>query len=83
VPKVLSEQGLRFHFYAHEGLPREPVHVHVARADGDAKFWLTPDVRLARNDGLKAQELRLAREIATRRRQELIDAWNSFFAESD
>lgn len=83
MPKIFIESGLRFHFYAHEGLPREPVHVHIARAGGDAKFWLTPDVRLARNNGLKAQELRLAREIATRRRQELIDAWNTFFAGSD
>ena len=83
MPKIFSEEGLRFHFFAHEGLPREPVHIHVARAGADAKFWLTPDVRLARNRGLKAQELRLAQEIAKRRRQELIDAWNAFFAGSD
>jgi hypothetical protein len=59
------------------------VHIHVARAGADAKFWLTPDVRLARNRGLKAQELRLAQEIAKRRCPELIDAWNTFFAGSD
>ena len=83
MPVVFRESGLRFHFFAHEGLPREPVHIHIARAGGDAKFWLTPDVRLARNRGLKAQELRLAQEIVKRRRQELIDAWNTFFAGSD
>jgi hypothetical protein len=83
MPVVLRRNGLRFHFFAHEGLPREPVHIHVARPGGDAKFWLEPDVSLAGNHGLTARELRLARETATLCRQELIDAWNAFFAGSD
>jgi len=38
---------------------------------------------MARNQKLNARELRLVQEIVTRRRQELIDAWNEFFAGSD
>ena len=83
MPVVFREAGLRFHFYAHEGLPREPIHIHVARPGGDAKFWLFPDVRLARNQGLTARELRLSQKTATSRRQEIVDAWNTFFAGSD
>ncbi|NNM77151.1 DUF4160 domain-containing protein [Sphingomonas sp. ID1715] len=83
MPVVFREAGLRIHFFAHEGLPREPVHVHVARPGGDAKFWLDPEVRLARNKGLTARELRQAQETVRKRRQELIDAWNAFFAGSD
>ena len=83
MPVVFHEAGMRFHFFAHEGLPREPVHVHVALPGGDAKFWLTPTVTMARNHRLKPRELRIAQEIVTRRREELIDAWTNFFAGSD
>ena len=83
MPAIFREDGLRFHFFAHEGLPREPMHVRVARAGGDAKFWLTPEVELARNHGLGPRELRNAQEIVKRRRQELIDAWHAFFTGSD
>ena len=80
MPVVFRQHGLRFHFYAHEGLPREPIHVHVARDGADAKFWLWPEVRLARDRGFGPRELRLAQEIAKERQQELVDAWNNFFA---
>lgn len=83
MPVVFRQSGLRFHFFAHEGLPREPAHIHVARAGADAKFWLTPEVRMAKNRGLDARELRLVLEIVKDRQQELIDAWNTFFTGSD
>ncbi len=80
MPKVFSQSGSRFHFYSREGNPREPVHVHVAKPDADAKFWLRPDVVLAKNDGLSPRELRLVTEIVKERRQEIEDAWNKHFA---
>lgn len=83
MPVVFRKPGLRFHFFAHEGLPREPAHIHVARAGADAKFWLMPEVRMAKNCGFDARELRLVLEIVKDRQQELIDAWNTFFAGSD
>ena len=42
MPKVFDWNGYRFHFYANEGDPREPVHVHVARAGADAKSGCFP-----------------------------------------
>lgn len=83
MPAIFSERGFRFHFYSREGEPREPVHVHVARADGDAKLWLYPEVRVAYNRRLNPRELREVEEIVTRRRQEIEDAWNAFFSGSD
>jgi len=83
MPVIFREDGMRFHFYSHEGLPREPVHVHVARPGGDAKFWIIPNVELARNRGLTARELRLVQEIVKRRREDIVDAWNTFFAGSN
>ena len=38
MPTVFSEGGYRFFFYSNEGNPREPVHVHVERGDGEAKI---------------------------------------------
>ncbi len=83
MPTVFYEAGYRFHFYSKEGNPREPVHIHVARPGGDAKLWLYPKVRIAKYNRLTARELRIVREIASRRREELKDAWNTFFAGSD
>ena len=39
MPVVFRERGYRFHSYSDEGDPREPLHVHVAKAGADAKFW--------------------------------------------
>jgi hypothetical protein len=47
MPVVVRVAGFRLFFYANEGQPREPVHVHVERGDGEAKFWINPEVRLA------------------------------------
>ncbi|MEI8292061.1 MAG: DUF4160 domain-containing protein [Verrucomicrobiota bacterium] len=44
----------RFHFYSKEG--SEPPHIHVARDDYEAKFWLRP-VSLAANFGFAPAEL--------------------------
>ena len=42
-------EGYRIGFYSNER--DEPPHVHVIRADNEAKFWLDP-VRLANNMGV-------------------------------
>ncbi len=80
MPVIFREGGYRFFFYAHEGNPREPVHVHVARAGADAKLWLYPEVRVAYNRKMNPRELRDIEEIVERRCQEIEDAWNAFFA---
>ncbi|MFN5128947.1 MAG: DUF4160 domain-containing protein [Sphingomonadaceae bacterium] len=49
MPNVFTWNGNRFHFFANEGNPREPLHVHVSRAGATAKFWLYPEVQLAYN----------------------------------
>jgi hypothetical protein len=37
------------------------MHVHVQSANGEAKFWLEPDVELDQNHGLGLKELRDAK----------------------
>ena len=83
MPVVFREGGFRFFFYLFEGSPREPMHVHVARPGGEAKLWLYPDIRPAYNRRLTARELRQVQEIAVRRRQEIENVWNAYFAGAD
>jgi hypothetical protein len=80
MPVVFRERGWRFHFYAFEGSPTEPVHIHVARAGADAKLWLYPEVRVAYNRGLTASEQRQVIALAAARRDDIEKAWNAFFS---
>jgi hypothetical protein len=38
-PVVFRHGGAKFQFYANEGNPREPVHIHAMKDGIDAKFW--------------------------------------------
>jgi hypothetical protein len=80
MPKVFDWNGYRFHFFANEGSPREPVHIHIARPGAEAKFWLYPEVELAYNRGFDARTIRRLHDVVLERRAEIEGAWNDFFA---
>ncbi|HEY0444816.1 MAG TPA: DUF4160 domain-containing protein [Allosphingosinicella sp.] len=80
MPVVFRWNGHRFHFFANEGDPREPAHIHVSRAGATAKFWLSPDVELAYNRHFDARTIKRLQEIVEQHRAELEEAWNDFFA---
>ena len=80
MPKVFEWNGNRFHFFANEGNPREPVHIHVSCAGAKAKFWLYPQVEMAYNRGFDARTIKRLEEIVTERRGEIEEMWNDFFA---
>jgi hypothetical protein len=75
VPTVLRLGPYRFHFYSREA--DEPPHIHVARDDLEAKFWLRP-VSLARNFGFAAHELNEIASLVEDRHATLLDAWIRF-----
>lgn len=80
MPIVFRQDGFRFHFFANEGDPREPVHIHVSQAGAKAKFWLYPEVELAYNRGYNARTIKRLEEIVSERRKDIEDEWNDFFA---
>lgn len=80
MPVILRFKGYRFFFYSNEGDPREPAHIHVQSAEGEAKFWLTPEVLLARNDGFNARELKELVCAVEENRKMLTEAWNDYFS---
>jgi hypothetical protein len=77
MPVVMRDGPYQFLFFA---LDRdEPPHVHVKRDRQEAKFWLQPIVRLAKNAGFRPHELNdLERKIELNR-DKLLESWNAFF----
>ncbi len=47
--------------------------------DGEAKFWIEPKIKLARNHELNAQDLRRVERLIEEREQEIRDAWHRHF----
>jgi hypothetical protein len=75
-PTVFRHRGYRFFFFSRE---EDRVHVHVACADGEAKFWLTPEVSLADNAGLSSQQVHEITRILEDRQNDVIEAWREHF----
>jgi hypothetical protein len=75
-PTIFRERGYRFYFFSREE-PR--MHVHVMSAKGEAKYWLEPELELAKNYRLSRTELRDIETIIEEHLNELKAAWNSHF----
>jgi len=75
-PTVFRQDGYRFFFFSREETRK---HVHVISGEGEAKFWLEPEIQLARNHRLKRRQVKAIETIIEVRYDELIDAWHEFF----
>lgn len=80
-PLVFRLHGIRFHFFANEGVPREPMHVHASRGRDEAKIWLYPTVSIAGSRGYDRRELAMLVSVVRERRSEIERAWNEFFGQ--
>ena len=54
-PKFRKEDGFVFKIYSNE---EERMHVHVVKAENEAKFWLEPVIELAENFGFNNKEIK-------------------------
>ncbi|MDA3872893.1 MAG: DUF4160 domain-containing protein [Kiritimatiellae bacterium] len=77
MPTVLRIGPYRFHFYSREN--HEPPHIHVARDDQEAKFWLNP-VYISKNYGFSSEELRTIEKHVTLHHGKLLKAWEKYHA---
>ena len=75
-PTVFKYKGYRFFFFSRE---EKRMHVHVESSDGEAKFWLTPQVEFAINVGLSQTPVRQAQAVVVKHIKEIQDAWNHHF----
>ena len=76
MPTVLRIGSFRCHFYSDEG--PEPAHIHVRTPDGECKFWLEPTIRLARNRGVRPQDLRRIEQLVFENHDVLRKAFDEY-----
>jgi hypothetical protein len=75
-PTVFCEQGFRFFFFSRE---ESRMHVHVISGDGEAKYWLEPELELAKNHGYSRIQLKQIESIVEAHSDELAKAWRKHF----
>ncbi|MDA0350410.1 MAG: DUF4160 domain-containing protein [Verrucomicrobia bacterium] len=75
-PTIFQFRNYRFFFFSREE-PR--IHVHVRSPDGEAKFWLEPEIALAVHRGLSPKELKELEEIVREKKDEIRQHWNRHF----
>jgi hypothetical protein len=75
-PTIARDGQFRLFFFSRE---EARIHVHVAHPDGEAKFWLTPEVHLANNVGLTQAQVRQAHAVVAAHLKEIQDAWVRHF----
>ena len=55
------------------------MHIHVDSADGEAKYWINPEIELARSHGLSERELNRLRKLVEEHEDVIRTAWNKHF----
>ena len=55
------------------------MHIHVFSPDGEAKFWIEPNIELAVNKGLRETELKELENQIHEHEQQIRNAWNERF----
>lgn len=73
MPEILRESGFVFFFYSNEG--QAPMHVHVRKAGGFAKFWIDP-VELDFSQVMKIADINQAEEIIIKNLEILMLKWD-------
>jgi hypothetical protein len=76
LPTVLRINGYRFFFFSREEIRK---HIHIHSADGEAKFWLEPQIELAQNYRLSKKNLNEVEKIIEDHIDDLITAWEQYF----
>ena len=76
-PTVFREDGFRFFFFSRE---EERMHVHIVSGDGEAKFWLEPEIELAKNHHYNRKQLKQIEQMIEEHYDELVSAWRQHFS---
>lgn len=76
MPTILVINGFRFYFYSNEN--DEPVHIHIEKSEGNAKYWLNP-IEEAYSYGFSPKERKEVRKLIIEHQTVLINAWNEYF----
>ncbi|MBV6483670.1 MAG: hypothetical protein KFKLKKLM_00122 [Flavobacteriales bacterium] len=77
MPTVLIVNGFRFYFYSNEN--DEPIHIHIEKAEGNAKFWLEPTLKEEYSYDFTANQKKEIKRILENNQEQLKKAWNEYF----
>lgn len=75
-PTIFREKGYRFFFFSRE---ESRKHVHIICADGEVKYWLEPEIKLAKNYRANSNQLKDIEKIIEAHYDEFTHAWESYF----
>ena len=75
-PTILKKGGYRFFFFSRE---ESRKHVNVVSSHGEAKFWLEPEIELAKNYRFTRQQLKEIEKTIEDYYNEFCDAWERHF----
>jgi hypothetical protein len=75
-PTVLKYKEYRFFFFSRE---EKRMHIHVLSQNGEAKYWLEPEIELAQNIGFSEKQLNEIIRIIVKHKTEIINAWGKHF----
>lgn len=81
MPVILRYKGYALFFYSSEGVPRDPMHIHVRGHGCEGEIWLTPDVMVASSGAIPAKAMRELVRLVRERRDFFIDSWKDYFDE--
>jgi hypothetical protein len=57
------------------------MHVHVASSEGEAKFWLEPEIVLAKNYRYTTKRISSISRIIQEHQNEFVQAWRFHFGD--
>ncbi len=75
-PTIFREKGYRFFFFSRE---ESRKHVHIICGDGEVKYWLEPEIALAKNYRLSSNQLKDIEKIIEVHYGEFTHAWETYF----
>jgi len=87
MPQIFRIGAFLVYFWANEGKPLEPIHVHISEGiptDNSTKVWITKKGKclLCNNNSLIPQKtLKNIMEIIEARNQDVIKKWFEFFGD--
>ncbi|MBR3721845.1 MAG: DUF4160 domain-containing protein [Selenomonadaceae bacterium] len=86
MPEIMTILGYKIYFWVNEGIPLEPIHIHVSRTyhANATKLWLTSkgEFVVAKNtDKIPQKDLRKIKKILKVIKKDVIIAWKNKFGE--
>ena len=76
MPTVLRIKEFRFFFFSREETRK---HIHVCSENGEAKFWIVPEIELAKNCGYSRHQLKEIESIIEENYEYINRAWDEHF----